>query len=330
MIMTKQSLAESLIVSGAGPLIADAMGRSFATLRLSVTDRCNFACVYCAGDSPFKADSRPFRSAEEIFSSAMPLIEIAGIKKIRITGGEPTLHPGLVDLVALFGKAGLNSIHLTTNGWNLRELVLPLRDAGLTSLNVSLDAAGEEGFRRMARRGGFAGVLHGIDVARALLPVKINCTLVRGQNENEILPVFKLARSLGVTVRYLELMAMGPLRKDARSLLVKEQTILDAIATEESFTPVPTEKSSTAHYFRLTDGYMFGVIANESMPFCSDCNRLRMDARGNIYGCISDARGININGLQKSELENALRTALSRKQPVRFVGSEKSMQELGG
>lgn len=311
------------------PAIEDHLGRSFRSLRLSLTSRCNFACTYCVGDQPVTS-KRGSLPASEMLRMILPVVEEAGIESIRLTGGEPTLYPELLTLIRMLRDRGIGEVQLTTNGFSLLKLARPLADAGLTSLNVSLDGADRESFLRMTRRDLFARVLQGIELSASILPTKLNAAIVAGKNTDQVLPLFYLARSLGVTLRYLELMAMGPMHHTAQDLIFTEREILTTLGRDFSFTPVPRAPSATARYWQTEDGTRFGIIANESAPFCSDCDRLRMDSSGRIYGCLSDDTGIQVNRASRTEIREALREALSRKQDVRFKGSTRSMLEVGG
>lgn len=311
------------------PEIKDHLGRSFRSLRLSLTSRCNFACTYCAGDLP-RPGQRALRSAAEMLRMILPVVEEAGIESIRLTGGEPTLYPELASLIELLRKNGIAEVQLTTNGFSLARNAMSLADAGLTSVNVSLDGADRQSFLKMTKRDLFDQVVEGIRASAAILPTKVNATLVTGKNTDQVLPLFYLARELGTPLRYLELMAMGPMHHQARDLIFTEREILATIARDFRFTPVPRAPSATARYWQTEDGTRFGIIANESAPFCSDCDRLRMDSEGKIYGCLSDDTGVQTAGASRAGVREALREALARKQDVRFKGSTRSMLEIGG
>jgi cyclic pyranopterin phosphate synthase len=273
---------------------------------------------------------RSFVPADELLEMILPVAEEAGIESIRLTGGEPTLYPELEKLIGLLRNAGIAEVQLTTNGFSLARQAGVLTEAGLTSINISLDGADRESFRRMTRRDQFDTVVEGIKAAASRIPAKLNATIVAGKNTDQVVPLFYLARSLGTPLRYLELMAMGPMQHQAQSLVFTEKEILSAIASEVRFSPVPRLPSATARYWKTEDGFQFGIIANESAPFCSDCDRLRMDSEGKIYGCLSDEAGVQVKGATRSELRLALAEALSRKQNVRFKGSARTMLEVGG
>ncbi|MBN8220508.1 MAG: radical SAM protein [Spirochaetes bacterium] len=326
------------------------MVRQFRKLRLSLTDACNFACVYCvSGNETHELRAQTpvadFLAWVKAIHAANPLAEI------RLTGGEPTLYRDLVALVRGLKAMGIPRLAMTTNGVALARLAVPLRDAGLESVNVSLDALDETVFRTMGGRNP-AAVFAGIDAALAAgLGVKLNTTLVSEMNDTQILPLLGWAKGKNIPIRFLELMAMGHLygerpaaaeaargERPAAALaatggksarLFAAEDILSVIATAFEFRALPRAPHATAHYYELEGGYRFGIIGNTSLPFCSDCDRLRLDSRGNIYGCLSSARGISVAGTQ-TNMTSALATAMQMKQSERFTGSPLVMRDIGG
>jgi cyclic pyranopterin phosphate synthase len=255
-----------------------------------------------------------------------------GLGTIRLTGGEPLLYHGLVELIAGIRSIGIRDIKLTTNGFLLERLVAPMKAAGMESINVSLDAVEEETFFRMSKRRGVDRIIRGIDAAReAGLSVKINTVVMRGMNDSQILPLLDFAFSRDLRIRYLEVMAMGHLYETADRYLFSQKDILSVIAGRHRFTPLGRAGSATANYWQTEDGHFFGIIANESEPFCRDCDRLRLDSGGNIYGCLSSNHPIPL-GSDETEMEwsEKLQKALLQKQALRFTGSDLSMLHIGG
>jgi cyclic pyranopterin phosphate synthase len=255
-----------------------------------------------------------------------------GLRTIRLTGGEPLLYGGLVELIAGIRSIGIPDIKLTTNGFLLERLALPLKAAGLKSLNVSLDAMEEETFFRMSKRRGVNRILRGIDAARnAGLEVKINTVVMKGMNDAQILPLLDFAFSRDLRIRYLEVMAMGHLHETAGRYLFSQKDILSVIAARYAITSLGRAGSATASYWQTEDGHSFGIIANESEPFCGDCDRLRLDSEGNIYGCLSSNHPISLGpGETEMEWNDKLQKALLQKQALRFTGSDLSMLHIGG
>ncbi|HXB95634.1 MAG TPA: GTP 3',8-cyclase MoaA [Puia sp.] len=321
----------------AKPPIEDQYGRSFRTLRVSLLQHCNLGCVYCvSGEDELKqANAAPIGESlqvSDLLAMIRRLHEQLGLDHVRLTGGEPLLYPELARLISGIREAGIHSIRLTTNGFLLDRQAAQLKDAGLEALNVSLDAIDEEVFFRMSRRHSAGRIIGGIDEAvRAGLDVKINSVVMKGINDAEILPLLEFAFSRGLKIRFLEIMAMGHLHDDAGRYLVSQEEILRVIASWYPHEPLPRAVGATARYWKTEEGHEFGIIANESEPFCRDCDRLRLDIKGRIYGCLSSNQPI-VLGLDEDPAawNEKLEQALSQKQTLRFVGSDLSMLSIGG
>jgi len=317
--------------------IEDQYGRKFRTLRVSLLQHCNLSCVYCvAGEDDLKqANTVPAGGSltvDQLLAIIRRLHGQLGLDHIRLTGGEPLLYPGLTTLIRGIRDAGIASVRLTTNGFLLERQAANLKEAGLDALNVSLDAVDEEIFFRISRRHSAGRIVRGIDAAvGAGLAVKMNAVVMKGINDSQILSLLDLAFSRGIRIRFLEVMAMGHLHDDAGRYLVTQDEILQVIGSRHRFEPLPRAVASTARYWKTEDGHVFGIIANESEPFCRDCDRLRLDSSGRIYGCLSSNQPIGL-GIDESEEEWRVRLqqALSQKQALRFVGSDLSMLRIGG
>lgn len=315
--------------------ISDEYGRSFKTLRVSLLNSCNLGCVYCTmGDNEVKENNRLQRthlSPAEIVALIEKLHRILDLNVVRLTGGEPLLYPHLTETVAAVKSIGIDKIKLTTNGFLLDRLAMPLKNAGLQSINVSLDAIDEEVFFLMSKRRQVQRILKGIDTAlEAGLQVKLNAVLMKGLNHNQIIPLLEYAFERGIIIRFLEVMSMGHLYNESAKYLVTKDEVLHTIARKYDFVPMVREDAATANYWKTNEGHVFGVIANESAPFCHDCNRLRLDSDGNIYGCLSSNHPISIHPCNDKELEEKLLEALHQKQKTKFTGSKLSMLNIGG
>jgi GTP 3',8-cyclase len=333
-------------------VIRDQYGRTFRTLRVSLLSRCNLGCVYCVagsggdggsgrgldedsgGDGGRLGDAglRRGLEASELLAVVRRLHERLGLETVRLTGGEPLLYPGLAGFVEGLRSMDIRRIKLTTNGSLLEKKAVVLRQAGLQSINVSLDAVDEEVFSRMSRRHTVQRVIRGIDAALdAGLAVKVNAVVMKGMNDRQVLPLLEFAFTRGITIRFLEVMAMGHLYHHSERYLVSQQEILQIIGERYELTPLERKPSATARYWVTERGQRIGIIANESEPFCRDCDRLRLDSNGYIYGCLSDNHPIALAlGETAAEWDGKLRRALQQKQGLRFTGSELSMLKIGG
>lgn len=319
--------------------ISDQYGRKFKTLRVSLLSHCNLGCVYCVSKEEWEQHGGERTAAGSSTLDTPSLLEIIGrlhgelgLETVRLTGGEPLLYPGLTALVAGIRSMGIPRIKMTTNAVLLANKVTALKAAGLQSVNVSLDAVGEEAFARMSRRNRVAQVIRGIDVALdAGLAIKINAVVMKGLNDDQVLPLMEFAYERGITIRFLEVMGMGHLYHHSGQYLLSQQELLEMIGSRHRLTALDREPSATARYWVTERGQRFGIIANESEPFCRDCDRLRLDSSGHIYGCLSSNHPIAVDrAADATEWRNKLREALAQKQSLRFTGSDLSMLEIGG
>ena len=315
--------------------INDIYNRTFKTLRVSLLSRCNLSCVYCTmGEDEVKdnnAHQHP-APANQLLRQIEQLHQVLQLETVRLTGGEPLLYHEIVPLLEGIRKLGIPNIRLTTNGFLLERMAASLHEAGLQTVNVSLDAVDEDRFFLMTKRTQADKVLKGIDAAMAAgLKVKINSVIMKGINEDQVLPLLRFAFERGITLRFLEVMAMGHLHSNAAQYLFTQKALLEVISKVYIMERLPRKEGSTANYWQTQDGQRFGVIANESEPFCRDCNRLRLDSTGHIYGCLSSNQPIALSETDDTAtLITKLQEAMNQKQRVKFTGSELSMLRIGG
>lgn len=324
-------------------MITDSFGRKFKKLRISLTHECNYACVYCADGNKLdhsegisKAKglikvSKPINSKELVKIIQMLHNELQ-LEIVRFTGGEPLLHPRIESIICAVRDLGISNIGLTTNGHLLFNKIEGLQQAGLQSVNISIDALSTVTFQEMSRFNGLGNVLKSIYSAlNAGVQVKLNTVIVAGRNDTEILPLLQFALDNGIVIRFLELMSMGPLFDSKNSLFFSKKKILDVIRSKHVIEEMRKENSATAEYWSINNKKAFGIIANDSSPFCSDCNRLRLDSFGNLYGCLSSLVPIHIlPQIDTIALKSALQLAISHKQQVSFRGNKRTMQSIGG
>lgn len=312
-------------------LIQDTFGREFKTLRVSLTSLCNMSCVYCvAPGSIHDSSDKKNLTTTEYLSIIEKIHAKVGLKTIRLTGGEPLLFSEIPLLIKGIVALGITDIKLTTNGLRLSSKIDDLIEAGLKSINISLDALDPIVFKSITNVSNIRLVLDGIDAAVDKgVEVKINTVVLKGINDHQIIPLLEYASSRKIAIRFLELMKMGYLHYNETDHFFSMEEIVDKIASVTSIAKMDRAISNTATYWQTSKGVVFGIIANESEPFCSDCNRLRLDSFGNIYGCISATEGIDVKDIQDIEFTDSLTRALRQKQQ-RFTGSEISMKHIGG
>lgn len=315
--------------------IKDAYGRTFQVLRVSLLNRCNLGCIYCTGNEDLAVHNKfphhGFAQPGDLLQTIGQLHRLLHLKTIRLTGGEPLLYHGLASIISGVRALGIEDIKLTTNGMLLERQVKELTTAGLRSINISLDAINEDVFFLVNKRDGLSKVLKGIDAAIAAgLEVKLNSVILKGINDSQVLPLLEYAFEKKIVLRFLEVMAMGHLHDDPYRYFFGQEEILKLVKTKYEVTRESRKAGATSNYWITDDGNKFGVIANESSPFCHDCNRLRLDSEGKLYGCLSNNNGIHAIGLDDDAMKDALVHALSQKQALKFVGSSLSMIDIGG
>jgi GTP 3',8-cyclase len=321
-------------------MIVDSFGRRFRNLRVSLTAACNYACTYCVPDGKRLQPAEHELTAEQLVYAVRLLLEAAGIEKLRLTGGETLLSPKFDELLPAVTRLPLNDVSLTTNGQLLQRKAELIVGAGLKRINISLDTLDPARFRAIARGGDLKTVLAGIELMRAAgLRIKINMVPMRASNADQVLPLLDFCLERGIELRYIELMNMGHLRYGQgfqRDFYGMEE-ILETIARRYTFTRTDAPYDSTAVRFEIPGHGFFGIIANESEPFCSSCTRLRLSSNGFLYGCLSNAARHDMKPLLElpehqaiAQLQAVLVRALADKQDLSFKGEVTVMKFIGG
>ncbi len=269
----------------------DQYGRELKDLRISLTDRCNLRCVYCmpAGGIDFRPPDELLQDDELVL-----LVRVAaelGVTRVRLTGGEPTVRAGVVELVRQIAAiTGIEDVSMTTNGLLLESLAAPMAEAGLKRVNISLDTMDSEKFSRITRGGRVEKVLAGIAAAEAagLTPIKLNTVVVRGFNEDDVVPLAALTRERPWEVRFIEMMPFGSVGDFAEAGVVKsEETMAKIEAALGPLQPVNLSGEDPARTYRLIGGSgTLGLISPVSQPFCAKCGRLRLTSDGRLRLCL--------------------------------------------
>ncbi|MCZ9636603.1 GTP 3',8-cyclase MoaA [Pseudomonas putida] len=322
-------------------MIVDRQGRRFRNLRVSLTAACNYACTYCVPDGKRLVAAQDELPAQALATGVAYLMETAGIQRLRITGGEPLVSPRLDAFLAAVARLDLEDITLTTNGQLLARKLPQLQAAGIRRLNVSLDSLDREAFRRIARGGDLASVLAGMQQAKAMgMQIKVNMVPMRGQNLDQVLPMLEYCLAHGFELRFIELMRMGHLARDHNAFLqqfVGLEQLLAMIGREHAFRQADAPPDATALRYHIMGKGHFGVIANESVPFCRSCSRLRLSSTGWLHGCLSSGNRHYIGDVLEQPrhqalpaLQQLLVKALGDKQAVAFSGDVMVMKVIGG
>jgi cyclic pyranopterin phosphate synthase len=300
---------------------ADRLGRPLRDLRISVTDRCNFRCVYCMPKEVFGADYQFLERKElltfEEITRAARLFSGLGVEKIRLTGGEPLVRRNLEQLIGMLSRLPGLDLTLTTNGSLLARKARALKDAGLKRVTVSLDSLDDAVFRRMNDVDfPVAKVLEGIEAAAAagLAPVKVNMVVKRGENESGILPMARFFRGTGHILRFIEYMDVGHTNGWRMDDVVTAREIVETIGREFPLEQAdPNYTGEVAERWRYKDGRgEIGVIASVTQAFCRDCTRIRLSTEGKLYTCLFATAGHDLRSLLRgTATDDEIRDAIA-------------------
>ncbi len=330
--------------------LVDTFGRVHHDLRVSLTDRCSLRCTYC-----MPADFADWIPGPELLSTdeLMRVLEVAvelGITGVRLTGGEPLLRPDVADVVRRINELPkAPEISLTTNGLKLTTLAGPLRDAGLTRVNISLDTLDRERFKAMTFRDRFDDVIAGIAAAQAagLAPIKVNAVLMRGVNDDEAPALLRRALAEGWRLRFIEQMPLDASGVWLRSTMITADEIFEELSQQFTLTPVPGRGSAPAEEFYVDGGpQTVGIIASVTRPFCAACDRLRLTADGQLRNCLFARDELDLRAALRdptstdaevrAEVERRLRLVVKDKLPghgindLNFIQPTRPMSAIGG
>ncbi len=327
--------------------LTDKHGRNITDLRIAITDRCNYKCVYC------RTGQQGAVFGELHFADYLHMARVfvsLGIKKVRVTGGEPLLRHGVIDFVRNLAQLKTSDgepleIAITTNGHLLAEMAQPLKDAGLTRVTVSMDAVEPEPFSRITRvPNSYHAVLAGVRAARkaGLEPLKVNCVLLRGFNDDQIVPFGHFAREEGLVVRFIEFMPLEEDRVWSPEIVVRLDEILKRMAEFRPLVEIEHAPSETARRYRFDDGVgEIGIIAPVSNPFCGHCSRVRVTSDGKIRTCLfsvfeHDLAQLMRRGASDEEMSDFIIKVVENKEARHHIGepdfvpASRTMVHIGG
>ncbi len=327
-------------------VFADQFGRQKRKLRISVTDRCNFKCVYCMPEHPEWVKKQDLLSFEELYQFCHFMVQ-QGIEHIRITGGEPLMRQGVVHFIEQlqqFKKIGLKRISMTTNAHYLKKYAEALKNAGLDDLNISLDSLDAKQFKQLTQKE-LAPVLAGISAAQEVgLPIKINTVLMKGLNDDQILPLAKWSIQQDIVLRFIEFMPLDGDQKWSVADVVSEQQILATLATEFDVQiqvqPSAKYRANPARQYLINNHlgvshfikkHSIGIISTISHSFCGDCDRIRLTAQGELYNCLFAPKGLALKTEIKALLSASRQFALStvEKMPESTSENLALLQKIG-
>ncbi len=336
-----------------GRPLVDPQERKIDYLRVSLTDRCNYRCGYCLPEDVEHAEAEDLLEADELAALVTSFVRV-GVRRVRLTGGEPTVRRGLTALVRRLREiSGLEELSLSTNGERLAELALPLREAGVDRLNVSLDSLDPGRFRRITGRGDLSNVLAGLDAARAagFTGIKTNAVVLRGENDGEVGALCAYAWERGFVPRFIEPMPMAAGSLYRPEQLVPAAAIRDAVAaafpgrlvTADPERGGKARGAGPARYFRVEDAAgmnRFGIISAMTEHFCTDCNRVRLSSTGELHACLAHDDAVDLraalHGGGADGVAAAIRAAVAKKRDGHLFelggggGPRKAMIQIGG
>ena len=280
------------------PLLIDRFNRQVEYVRLSVTDRCDFRCVYCMAEDMTFAPRADILTLEELELIAQAFVEL-GVKKIRLTGGEPLVRQNVMSLVEHIGQLeGLDELTLTTNGSQLTRQAQALRDAGVKRINISIDSLKPERFKSITRTGDLNTVLKGIDtaIAAGFKRIKLNAVILKGRNEDEILDLVNFARSKKVDISFIEEMPLGLIDEHNRALsFCSSDEIRDIISEHYPLASTDEKTGGPSHYYSMADSKSrIGFISPHSHNFCHLCNRVRVTVEGRLLLCLGNEHSADL------------------------------------
>lgn len=317
--------------------LTDRFGRTVNYVRLSVTDRCDFRCVYCMAEDMTFLPRQQVLTLEEIARVARSFVAL-GTEKIRLTGGEPLVRKDILELVREIGSYGLRDFAMTTNGSQLSTMAEPLSKAGLHRLNISLDSLDAEKFRTITRTGKLSQVLDGIDAACAagFRSIKLNVVVMKGRNDEEIPDLIEFARRKRVDISFIEEMPLGNISEHDRGLaLCTSDEVRDIIQQRYELTPTTDDSGGPARYYRMSDSDIrVGFISPHSHNFCSTCNRVRVTVEGRLLLCLGNEHSMDLrrvlraNPTSDEKLQNTIIEAMDLKPERHHFSSDGDVQIL--
>ena len=283
--------------------LTDRFGRTVNYVRLSVTDRCDFRCVYCMAEDMTFLPRQPVLTLEEIAQVAKTFVSL-GTEKIRLTGGEPLVRRGILELVKEIGTFGLRDFAMTTNGSQLPTMAEPLRKAGLKRLNISLDSLDPQRFRALTRTGDLHKVLAGIEAARhaGFRRIKLNSVILRGRNQDEVPALVDFAIEKGLDISFIEEMPLGAISEHDRALeFVSSEALRDQLSRRLTLVPMAEKTGGPSRYWQVPGSdSRIGFISPHSQNFCHLCNRVRITAEGRMLLCLGHEHSVDLRAVLRA------------------------------
>ncbi|MEY4641578.1 MAG: hypothetical protein RLZZ227_1572 [Pseudomonadota bacterium] len=324
-------------MSATNAKLIDKFGRHIDYVRLSVTDRCDFRCVYCMSEKMTFLPRNEVLSLEEIYRIAAAFVKL-GVTRIRLTGGEPLIRSNVMSLVENIGVLpGLDELLITTNGSQLEALAAPLKKAGVTRINISLDSLNADTFRAMTRTGDLHQVRRGIEaaVSEGFKGLRLNAVILKGRNDHEVLDLLEYAMKLGINIAYIEEMPLGDVSDhDRLQTTCSNEDVRKIIEGHYSLTPVVMKTAGPSRYYRIAEsGTKVGFISPVSHNFCDTCNRVRVTVEGRLLLCLGNEHSMDLRNILREHpaddvlLQQKIREAMDLK-PQRHYFYDKDAPQI--
>jgi cyclic pyranopterin phosphate synthase len=287
--------------------LVDRFGRTVDYVRLSVTDRCDFRCVYCMNEKMTFLPKERVLSLEELYQLAEAFVSL-GVKKIRLTGGEPLVRRNIMQLIEQLGQLDVELV-ITTNGSQLQDLAKPLQQAGVSRLNISIDSLQAERFKQLTRKGRIEQVIAGIDAAcdAGFEQIKLNAVVMKGRNDDEVLDLVKFARDRNVDISFIEEMPLGGITEhDRAEAFCSSDEIRDIISQRYPLTASTLRTGGPSRYWQMADSHSrVGFISPHSHNFCSECNRVRVTVEGRLLLCLGNEHSVDLKQVMRDNPNDA-------------------------
>ncbi len=311
-------------------LIIDSQNRHVHKLRVSLLDACDMNCFYCIPEHNKFRPANQRLTANQIFDICSNLNKL-GIDEIRLTGGEPLIHPDLLLIVEKLSTLDLKKLAITTNALKLKEILPQLKKTNCQHINISLDSLMPKQFEQITKSKQLNTVLESIFLAQSLgFNIKINMVLLKGINTQEIEDYVHFSEKYKLNIRFLELMKIGTARQYYEKHFFSADQAIEIIKTNNDLIPIDSPKDSTAFYFKTKSDGHIGFIASETKSFCSNCSRLRMDMNGKLRACLMKNDGINLKNIPFNEYPNLLNQIIKMKPMERISELDQQMNQVGG
>ncbi|MDG9670710.1 GTP 3',8-cyclase MoaA [Hahella sp. CR1] len=313
--------------------LIDRFGREVNYVRLSVTDRCDFRCVYCMAEDMTFLPREQILSLEELYDVGKAFVEL-GVRKLRLTGGEPLVRRNILELVEKLGRLQeLHELTLTTNGSQLVKMAPDLRKAGVKRINVSLDSLNPDRFKELTRTGDLQQVLAGIEAAKTagIERIKLNAVILRGRNEDEVMDLVRYARAEKLDISFIEEMPLGAITEHNRQLsFVSSAELRERISQDYELFPCSENTGGPSRYYRMSDsGSRIGFISPHSHNFCHLCNRVRVTVEGRLLLCLGNEHSVDLREVLRGrpdQLKQAIVDAMAIKPERHYFNLEEEPQ----